>query len=166
MQVNLNKLRYNISKHNRFGQEQEREELEALYNFGASWAWFGLLRSRSCVITQYVAWRHRGRQLRRRLGLIMIRSWLVKEVYFEHFLASKMVINKYIQFFCCIFLQIWLCNSSELRYEIQQHSSYDLQSLTSVDDFSRKSCKFHNSKNNNKKVYHNILFAFSVLNSV
>lgn len=166
MQVNLNKLRYNISKHNRFGQEQERQELEALYNFGASWAWFSLLRSRSCVITQYVAWRHRGRQLRRRLGRIMIRSWLVKEVYFEHFLASKMVINKYIQFFCCIFLQIWLCNSSELSYEIQQHSSYDLQSLTSVDDFSRKSCKFHNSKNNNKKVYHNILFACSVLNSV
>ena len=158
--MNLNKVRYNISKHNRFAQE-----VEELYNFGASWAWCSLQRSRSCVITHYVAWRHRGR-LRRRLGLIMFRSWVVKEVYFEQLLASKMVINKYIQFSCCIFLQIWLCNSSELRYEIQQHSLYDLQPLTSVDDFSRKSCKFHNSKNNNEKVYHNILFAFLVLNSV
>ena len=158
--MNLNKVRYNISKHNRFAQE-----VEELYNFGASWAWCSLQRSRSCVITHYVTWRHRGR-LRRRLGLIMFRSWVVKEVYFEQLLASKMVINKYIQFSCCIFLQIWLCNSSELRYEIQQHSLSDLQPLTSVDDFSRKSCKFHNSKDNNKKVYHNILFAFSVLNSV
>ena len=158
--MNFNKVRYNISKHNRFAQE-----VEELYNFGASWAWCSLQRSRSCVITHCVTWRHRGR-LRRRLGLIMFRSWVVKEVYFEQLLASKMVINKYIQFSCCIFLQIWLCNSSELRYEIQQHSLYDLQPLTSVDDFSRKSCKFHNSKNNNKKVYHNILFAFSVLNSV
>ena len=155
--MNLNKARYNISKHNRFAQE-----VEELYNFGASWAWCSLQRSRSCVITHYVAWRHRGRQLRRRLGLMMVRSWLVKEVYFHTCLLQKWLLTSISSFSCCIFLHIWQWQQHWTSlWVIQQHNLYDLQSLTSVDDFSWKSCKFHNSENKKKCLSQYFISIFS-----